>query len=103
MSRPSIIPKYSNETTSKEAALSMTKCVRTIQREVFEIINACPCTCDELECMTGLPHQTASARIRELFQRGMVQDSGEKRQTRSGRNAIVWERTGEDYDIHEII
>lgn len=47
-------------------------------------------TCDEVEEATGLLHQTASARVRELFQKGLIKDSGAKRDTRSGRSAIVW-------------
>lgn len=35
-------------------------------------------------------HQTASARIRELVQKGRVVDSTRRRPTRSGRLAIVW-------------
>lgn len=48
-------------------------------------------TCDEVEVGTGMSHQTASARIRELRQLGSVRDSGQRRPTRSGRKAIVWE------------
>ena len=46
-------------------------------------------TCDEIEFDLGLRHQTASARMRELFQRGLVKRLG-KRETRSGRKAYVW-------------
>jgi hypothetical protein len=47
-------------------------------------------TCDELEVTLGLRHQTASARLRELALGGRVVDSEHRRQTRSGRAAIVW-------------
>lgn len=47
-------------------------------------------TCFEVEQGTGLPHQTASARIRELAQAGRIQWSGTKRPTWSGRQAKVW-------------
>jgi hypothetical protein len=47
-------------------------------------------TDDELERLTGMLHQSASARRRELVQMGWVEDSGARRQTRSGRNAAVW-------------
>jgi Fic family protein len=46
-------------------------------------------TCDEVEVLTGLKHQTASARIRELALLGVIQENG-KRPTRSGRNAVIW-------------
>ena len=47
-------------------------------------------TSDELEMTIGMRHQTASARIRELAMNGRVFDSGQRRQTRSGRKAVVW-------------
>ena len=47
-------------------------------------------TCDEVELASGLSHQTASARINDLHRLGRIVDSGDRRKTRSGRNAIVW-------------
>ena len=47
-------------------------------------------TVDELESVTGLPHQTASPRVNELAKSGQIVDSGQRRPTRSGRNAVVW-------------
>jgi len=48
-------------------------------------------TCDEVEALTGLPHQTASARIRGLRSGGWIRDGGKRRNTRRGRAAVVWE------------
>ena len=50
-------------------------------------------TCDEVERWTGLSHQTASARVNELWMAGRLQDSGLRRKTRSGRNAAVYVAT----------
>jgi hypothetical protein len=47
-------------------------------------------TCDEVEVICKLRHQTASARIRELFVQSRIKDSGQRRLTRSNRTAIVW-------------
>lgn len=47
-------------------------------------------TCYELEKMLNLPHQTASARINDLIKENRIIDSGLRRKTQSGRNAIVW-------------
>lgn len=47
-------------------------------------------TCDEVEEVTGLRHQTASARVNELMTKGVIWDTGVRRKTRSGRNAAVW-------------
>ncbi len=46
-------------------------------------------TCDEVEIATGLPHQTASARVNRLMTLGVIVP-GEKRKTRSGRLAVAW-------------
>lgn len=51
-------------------------------------------TCAEVEAQTGMSHQTASARIWELQRKGKIKDSGQRRKTPSGRNAIVWVKTG---------
>lgn len=48
-------------------------------------------TDDEMEAELGMRHQTVSARRRELVLKGLVRDSGSKRDTRSGRSATVWE------------
>jgi hypothetical protein len=47
-------------------------------------------TCDEIEELYTLRHQTASARIRELVQAGKIYDTGLRRDTRSGRKARVY-------------
>jgi len=47
-------------------------------------------TCDEIEVALGLRHQTASARIRELYLGDRVHDTGRRRLTRSGRPARVY-------------
>ena len=47
-------------------------------------------TDDEVEFVTGMKHQTASARRRELVLKGEVVDSGRRRPTRSDCPATVW-------------
>ena len=47
-------------------------------------------TCDEVEDVMKLRHQTASARIRELVQDNKLVDSGYRRLTRSNHPATVW-------------
>jgi DNA-binding HxlR family transcriptional regulator len=46
-------------------------------------------TCDELESALELAHQTASARCSELLRDGLIERTGEKRETRTGYNAAV--------------
>lgn len=47
-------------------------------------------TVDELIDMLAMPHQTCSPRVNELRNDGWIVDSGRKRETRSGQEAIVW-------------
>jgi DNA adenine methylase len=47
-------------------------------------------TCDDIERILDMRHQTASARIHELMKDGAIIDTGLQRPTRSGANAIVW-------------
>lgn len=50
-------------------------------------------TRDEIERMTGLKHQTASARTKGLKDREMIVDTDERRLTRSGHPAAVMQLT----------
>lgn len=59
-------------------------------REIYQLISDKPKTCDEIEMITGLSHQTASARVNDLKKAYRIHDSGERRKTRSNRNATVW-------------
>ncbi len=61
------------------------KCLRVIVAAGTEGV-----TCDEVEVATKLPHQGASARIRELVQKGLIEARGIRRKTRSGRSAAVY-------------
>lgn len=47
-------------------------------------------TCDEIERVLGLTHQTASARVTEAKARGEIVPNGKRRATRSGRQAAVY-------------
>ena len=47
-------------------------------------------TCDQVEQLLSGSHQTISARVNELRDKGYIVDSGVRRPTRSGRKAAVW-------------
>lgn len=47
-------------------------------------------TTDEVEKATGLSHQTASARVNELYNDGLLEVTGQTRLTRYGRPAHVY-------------
>lgn len=84
--------------TSHEAAESLTN-VGSIARKVFDEIalvfeeSGTGLTADQVEQLLGGRHQTISARVNELRERGWITDSGLRRPTRSGRRAIVWKPT----------
>lgn len=61
-----------------------------IVRKTIELRGIKGATCDEIEHLLALSHQTTSARCRRLAVLGRIVDSGERRKTRSGRNAVVW-------------
>lgn len=84
-------PGYSNETTSKDAAASIAESAPDIGKRILAMIANTPSTCYEVEQALGLSHQTASARITHLRQKGEIEDSGITRPTASGRAAIVWQ------------
>ncbi|MDR7037365.1 putative transcriptional regulator [Methylobacterium sp. BE186] len=80
--------------TSERAADRIAGSVSHLRKVVLDAIERASSgmTCDECEHVTGLRHQTCSARVRELVQLGLIKDSGARRPTRSGRNARVYLR-----------
>jgi hypothetical protein len=87
------VPFVLESDTSVAAAVSLIPDLGRLEERVYGHIDRSldrGCTDDELEVMTGLSHQTTSARRRTLVLKGLVQDSGRRRTTRSGRKATVW-------------
>ncbi len=73
--------------------MSVKNKVPAMKRVVFDAIKmsgSAGATCDELETRLGMRHQTVSARLRGLFIDGVIQDTGIKRNTSSGRKAVAW-------------
>lgn len=84
--------------TSQAAALSMISSAASLRYQALHLLRHAPdgLTSDELELLTGWPHQTASARLRELVLTGHAYDSRDRRRTSHGRMAVVRRaRTGE--------
>ena len=78
--------------TSKKALTSIKPKIKTKREQVYDLIKLNPLTnyqiADELE----IPLSSVCARVRELQVLNLVIDSGLKRKTKYGKDAIVWER-----------
>jgi hypothetical protein len=85
-------PYVAGSDTSKAAAESVGPWAETLRGRIYVFIAHAPdgAICEEVEDALLVSHQTASARIRELALCEALADSGERRSTRSGRQAIVW-------------
>jgi predicted Rossmann fold nucleotide-binding protein DprA/Smf involved in DNA uptake len=82
---------YQDESDTSEAAAAVLPDLQRLEQVCYDAIRQQPQTCDALEQLTGLSHQTASARLRGLVLRQRIQDSGTRTRTRTGRLAVVWE------------
>lgn len=79
--------------TSLEASESVRPSAAYMRNVVLRMIKLngeTGATCDEVEAVTGFIHQTCSARFRELELKGLIKKTDGKRQTRRGRNAVVY-------------
>ena len=79
--------------TSRSAAESIQPAAQSLRSQVLAcVVDAGDAgrTCDEIEALLSGRHQTISARVRELSQRGFIKRNGNVRKTRSGRNAAVY-------------
>lgn len=78
--------------TSTEALISITHIRGKLKRKVFVTLRKYEdgATCDELEHLLDLKHQTLSARVRELWQEGWILKTDYRRRTRSMRWATVY-------------
>jgi hypothetical protein len=90
---------YSDDDTSREAAESIVPHLSKLRAKVLAAVVASRFegrTCDEVEAETGMRHQTASARMYELRNMGMIVAAETplgarvKRLTRSKRLAVVY-------------
>ena len=88
-----MIPAFqSHSETSRLAALSMYERASTLQRILLDWLEAKGgLTDEEMQTISGIPPSTQRPRRIELVGKGLVRDSGAKRKTVSGRQAVVWE------------
>lgn len=84
---------FSDGGASRDAAEAAEPTAPRCRARVLDLIRsrgARGATDDEVEVALGLPHQTASARRRELVVAGAVEATTARRLTRSGSPATVW-------------
>ena len=85
--------------TSREAYESVGRGCNSLHDRLLESLVDENYTCDELEVLLDAKHQSISARIRQGVLDGDIEDSGERRPTRSNRQAIVGAlKVGDDLD-----
>ena len=93
-------PHVRNSETSRDAAEAIKDRVPSLQRKILDCIRQVPwgLTCDDVEALLQIKHQTCSARFRDLAacQPPLIQkvllDNGKyaRRKTRSGCGAYVY-------------
>ena len=86
-------PYQRHSPTSKAAAEQIEPTAGTLRRMVLEAIREKPSTDHELQEALGLEGSTERPRRREVQQAGLIEDSGDRRPTPSGRLAVVWRAT----------
>jgi hypothetical protein len=89
-------PARAGNPTQQAAAESVAYVVPTVREKVYLCIKAAGehgRINNEIVADLGLKLQTVCARVAELRLSGRVQDSGIRRKTDTGRDAIVWRAT----------
>jgi len=79
--------------TQRKAAIAQWPTSGTQRRHILDFIAEQEdrgATDEEIEQCFGARHQSASARRNELMNDGWIEDSGKRRRTTSGKEAIVW-------------
>ncbi len=90
------VTKYQTHSdTSRQAAKKIETSADTVRGRVlrFLVKNVDGATDEAMQYAMWLNPNTQRPRRIELVERGLVKDSGVRRNTKSGRKAIVWEAT----------
>lgn len=95
MTQPDLfVTKYQKHSpTSIAAAREIEASAATLRGKVYRYLQArgkVGATDQEMQEALGMDPSTQRPRRVELVERSLVEDSGDKRKTRSGRAAVVW-------------
>jgi len=77
--------------TSKKALASVKPKIKTKREQVYDLLKVNPLTNYEIADELEMPLSSVTARCRELQILDLVEDSGYKRKTKYGKDAIVWQ------------
>lgn len=83
-------PFQAHSGTSREAASVIKGKTARLRELVLEELRRTPSTDEELANALTLSGNTCRPRRVELVELGLVEDSGNRRKTTAGRNAVVW-------------
>jgi hypothetical protein len=86
-------PGHCSVDTSVAAAETLAPSLGRLQRMALQVIRdagSVGCTADELAAALRLDRWTVQPRTSELRRKGMIHDSGQRRQNVTGKRAIVW-------------
>jgi len=78
--------------TSKDALATIKPKIKTKREQVYEFIKSKSSTNYEIADELEMPLSSVCARVRELQILKLVIDSGLKRETKYGKQAIVWQK-----------
>ena len=78
--------------TSRGAAKAATPAMKDRQREIVDTLTLYgPLTQEAIATAVSRPIQSINPRVNELARMGLIRDTGERRPTKSGKRAAVWE------------
>ena len=77
--------------TSQQALATIKPKIKTKREQVYDLIKLKPLTNYEISDELEIPLSSVCARVRELQVLNLVIDSGLKRKTKYGKDAIVWQ------------
>ena len=78
--------------TSQEALATIKPKIKTKREQVYDLLKVNPLTNYEIADELEMPLSSVTARCRELQILDLVEDSGYKRKTKYGKDAIVWQK-----------
>jgi DNA-binding IclR family transcriptional regulator len=78
--------------TSQDALATIKPKIKTKREQVYDLLKVNPLTNYEIADELEMPLSSVCARCHELQELNLVVDSGLRRETKYGKQAIVWER-----------